>query len=457
MHLTARSIVETLQKKGHTAYWAGGCVRDMLLGITPKDFDIATSAKPEEIEALFEKTIPIGKKFGVMLAIVDGHHFEIATFRSDSESSDGRRPDAVIFSSAEEDAQRRDFTINALFYDPITDKIYDYVDGQKDLDAKLIRFIGNPETRIAEDHLRILRAIRMKNTFQFQYHPDTYNAVKRHAADITNIAMERITDELNKMIMSPHPRKAFEEMEDTGVLQYIVPEMLTMKGVAQPIEYHHEGDVWEHAMRAIESLRTPKTHILDPQAPISTSPMPSLEVHWATIFHDIGKPETFKLAPDRIRFDHHASHSADIATRIMTRLKFPRRMTDHVAWLTRHHMMMVQLVEMPQHKRLQWFHHPLFLELMEVFHADAAGTKPSEFDLYEKILTLYRADLADMPHPPEPLLTGHEIMEITGLSAGPRIGELVAQLSELQLARTLTTRDQAVEWVKGIDKNDKII
>ncbi len=438
MQLTAVEIVRTLQSKGYQAYWAGGCVRDMLLGIKPKDFDIVTSAKPEEIEAIFDHTIPVGKKFGVILAIIDGHHFEIATFRSDSASSDGRRPDAVIFSSAEEDAQRRDFTINAIFYDPIADKIYDYVDGQKDLKEKLIRCIGEPEKRIAEDYLRLLRAIRMKNTLQFQYHPDTYQAVKRSAAQVTNISAERITDELNKMILSPHPRTAFEEMEDTGVLQILMPEMVAMKGVAQPYQYHHEGDVWEHAMRSIEALRNTE-HFTQ---------IPSLEVHWAVVFHDIGKPETFKVAEDRIRFDHHASHSARIARAIMQHLKFPRRMTDHVAWLTEHHMMMVQLIDMPQHKRLHWFHHPLFLELMDVFYADAAGTLPANQDLYEKILALYRSDLADMPHPPEPLLNGNEIMELTGLTPGPRLGELIVQLHEEQLAKKIMTKDQAIDHLR---------
>lgn len=444
MKLSALEIVKTLQAKGFEAYWAGGCVRDMLLGITPKDFDIATSAKPEEIEEIFEKTVAVGKKFGVILAIVDGHHFEIATFRSDSSSSDGRRPDAVIYASAQEDALRRDFTINAMFYDPIADKIYDFVEGQKDLDAKLIRFIGDPQQRISEDYLRILRAIRMKNTFQFQYHPETYQAVKKNAEHVTKISAERIQDELSKMIMSPHPRKAFEEMEDTGVLQYIMPEMIAMKGVAQPYEFHHEGDVWEHAMLSIESLNT-----TDP-----TKPTASLEVRWATIFHDIGKPDTFKIGEDRINFNGHAGRSGKIAREIMTRLKFPRRMIDHVEWLTVHHMMMVQIVEMPVEKRLQWFHNPLFLELMEVFHADAAGTDAGKnaaqnFDLYNTILELYRSDLANMPHPPEPLLSGDEIMELMGLVAGPHIGELVHALHELQLAKKMTTREEAVEWIKG--------
>jgi poly(A) polymerase len=448
VYITARSIVETLQSRGHKAYWAGGCVRDMLLNIKPKDFDIVTSAKPEEIESLFEKTVPIGKKFGVILAIIDGHHFEIATFRSDAASSDGRRPDAILFTSAEQDATRRDFTINALFYDPIADKIYDYVGGQKDLEQKLIRFIGDPQTRISEDYLRILRAVRMKNTFQFQYHPDTYAAVKQNAGHITKISAERIADELNKMILSPHPQKAFEEMEDTGLLQHIVPEMLKMKGVAQPEQYHQEGDVWEHAMRSIESLRSTKTINPDPKARVSTEPLASLEVHWAVILHDIGKPDTFMDSPDRIRFNGHAARGAEIARDILTRLKFPRRMIEHVSWLIVHHMMMVQLLEMPKHKRLQWFHHPLFLELMEVFRADACGTVPIDLTLHDQILALYRSDLAETPYLPRPLLSGHEIMDISGLPPGPRIGQLGQLLHEKQLAGEITTKDEAMEWLK---------
>lgn len=431
MKLTARGIVETLQEKGFEAYWAGGCVRDMLLGITPKDFDIVTSATPDQIESIFEKTIPVGKQFGVIITIVDGHQFEIATFRSDAASSDGRRPDAVTFTNAKEDAIRRDFTINAIFYDPLKDEIIDYVDGQKDLDAKLIRFIGDPSARIEEDYLRILRAIRMKNTFQFQYHPDTYTEVKKHAHLVTQISSERVADELNKMILSPHPRDAFQEMDDVGVLQHIMPEMIRMKGVAQPYEYHHEGDVWEHAMRAIEAI----------------SPTATLEVRWATIFHDIGKPDTFTLK-ERIRFDHHASRSREIAIEILTRLKFPRRMIDHVGWLIEHHMSMVPLVEMPLKRRLHWFHHTLFLELMEVCRADAMGTDPPNIGLYKKIMELYHHDLADQPHRPEPLIDGKELMEITGIPPGPKVGKILQVLAEKQLTKEITTRDEAITWVK---------
>lgn len=212
MKATSIQIIEILKKAGHEAYWAGGCVRDMLLGIKPQDFDIVTSAKPDEIENLLEHTIPIGKKFGVILAIQNNHHFEIATFRSDSGYSDGRRPDAVQFTDAKEDAFRRDFTINALFYEPTEDRILDFVGGQKDMEDQLIRFIGKPEERIKEDHLRILRAVRFKNAYNMQYHPDTYQAIHKHVELIKNISTERVRDELNKMIMGDNPGQAFEEL-----------------------------------------------------------------------------------------------------------------------------------------------------------------------------------------------------------------------------------------------------
>lgn len=243
---SAIEIVTTLQKAGHKAYFAGGCVRDMILKVEPKDYDIATSARPEEIEALFEKTIPVGKSFGVIFTHLNGHNFEIATFRSDSGYSDGRRPDAVIFTHAEEDAKRRDFTINGLFYDPIADEIHDFVGGRNDIENKLIRFIGTPHERILEDHLRIIRAIRFKNTLGFGYHPDTYHAIKKHAQLADKVSWERVRDELNKIISCGQAAVAFEDFQDTGVLPYILPELEECKGVAQPAEYHHEGDVLTH-------------------------------------------------------------------------------------------------------------------------------------------------------------------------------------------------------------------
>ena len=436
---TALKIIKQLKKAGYEAYWAGGCVRDMLLSVKPKDFDIVTSAKPEEIEKVLERTIPVGKEFGVNLAIQDGHHFEVATFRSDSGYSDGRRPDFVTFSSAKEDAFRRDFTINGMFYDPIKDKVIDYVGGQKDLEAKLIRFIGDPNERINEDHLRILRAVRFKNQLGFQYEPATYQALCVHASQVIDkVSKERVGDELNKMLLTQNAAKAFEDMEDIGMLKILLPELQKMKGVAQPFQYHHEGDVWTHTMQALASLPT-------------TTPLP---VRWATLLHDVGKTETFSLK-ERIRFDGHAGHSKKIAQEMLNRLRYPRRFIEEVCWLVEHHMMMVQLLEMPHGRRMRWFLDPWFLNLMEVFKADAQGTTPTDLKLYEKILTLYRESVENMPKEPEPLLKGEDIMKKLKLKPGKLVGEILTQLREKQLGGEITNTIQAHEWLENLENKSE--
>ncbi len=434
MEVTARKIVSILKKSGFEAYWAGGCVRDILLGIKPKDIDIVTSAKPDEIEAIFEHTIPIGKQFGVIKTIMNDHHYEIATFRSDAGYSDGRRPDAIIFSDAKEDALRRDFTINGMFYDPLADEIHDLVNGQKDLQAKLIRFIGQPEKRILEDHLRLLRAVRFRNQFDFQYHPDTYQAVREHAGLIADkVSKERIRDEINKMLLDKTlPSMSFEDMSHLGILELIMPELENLRGCAQPAQYHQEGDVWTHTMKAIDSLPEDA----------------NLITRWATLLHDIGKPETFKLQ-ERIRFDSHASVSADIARKILRRLKFGNSFIKDVAWCIEHHMMMVPLVEMNQGRKMHWFLNPQFKNLLGLMEADAKGTEPSDLSLYQSIKNLYLKATKRRNKLPEPLLNGHEIMDILGREPGPYLTDIKAELVELQLERKIRNKQGAKKWLQS--------
>lgn len=405
----------------------------MLMGNSPKDIDIVTNALPDELEAIFENTIPVGKQFGVIVVVQNGHHFEVATFRSDAGYSDGRRPDAVIFTNAENDARRRDFTINGMFYDPIEEKYLDYVEGKKDLKAKLIRFIGNPEERILEDHLRLLRAIRFRNQFDFQYEPDTYEAVKKYAPLILEkVSTERIREELNKMILDKtRPSMAFEDMSHLGILKLILPELERLRGCAQPYKFHHEGDVWTHTMAALDSL--------PPEAP--------LIARWATLFHDIGKPDTFELK-ERIRFNSHASIGADIAGKIMRRLKFPREQVKAVQWCIEHHMMMASFLTMNDGRLMHWLHNPQMKNLMHLMYADAAGTDPGDFTLYKKIEKLYKLKTRKHPELPKPFLTGKEIMDITGLPAGSRIGELKDELYELQIDGKVKTRKAAKKWLK---------
>lgn len=432
MKPTSIKIIEKLRNAGHEAFWAGGCVRDILIGHKPKDYDIVTSAKPEEIEDLLEETKPVGKEFGVILVVENKHAFEVATFRSDSGYSDGRRPDAVLYTNAKEDALRRDFTINGMFYDPMKNEILDYVDGQKDLDAKLIRFIGDPHERILEDHLRILRAVRFKNQFGFQYHPETYKALKKHAKLAMKVSAERIQHELNRMIEGENRAQAIEDLSELEILEEIMPELEALRGVPQPLKYHQEGDVWDHSLRALDKC--------DDHA--------ARDVKWAALLHDIGKPDTFKLE-ERIRYDGHVERSAEIVHDIFNRLKFPRKDREEVKWLVEHHMMMVPLVEMPDGKALKWFLKENFLNLMQVFEADAKGILPTDMGLYEEILARYRDLTSKMPHKPKPFLDGKEIMEILELEPGSKVGEIVEELEEKQLGGELGSRDEALKWLKA--------
>jgi len=443
MKSTSLEIIEILKKAGHEAYWAGGCVRDMLLGIEPKDFDIVTSATPDEIENLLEHTIPIGKQFGVILAIRNGHHFEVATFRSDSGYSDGRRPDAVTFTSAKEDALRRDFTINAMFYDPTTDKVLDYVGGQKDLEEKLVRFIGDPEKRIQEDHLRILRAVRFKNCYDMQYHPETYQAIRKNVHLIENISKERIGDELNKMIMDKtSPSQSFEELFEIGALGILIPELCKLKGLAQPLEYHHEGDVWDHSKMSLDSLTNEDA---DPD-PLPEEPA-SLELKWATLLHDVGKYDTFSCEGERIRYDKHSEVGAEIAKKILKRLAFSKKSIDKVCWLIEHHMMVVPLFQMTEDRKRHWFLHPWFPDLLELYRADALGIKPLNLSAYEGLKQLYKHEIAKLKLMPKQIISGDEIMKLLNLKPGKRIGEILLDLRQKQLSHELKTKKDAKDYL----------
>ena len=433
MKLSSIEIIKKLREKGYQALWAGGCVRDILLGVEPKDYDIVTSATPDQVEQLLPKTIPIGKQFGVILAESDGNHFEIATFRQEGDYLDGRRPSSVTFASEVEDASRRDFTINGLFYDPIADQILDFIEGQKDIEAKLVRFIGDPTSRIQEDNLRIIRAVRFKTTLDFQYHPETYQAIKQNADLIKNVSAERIQAELNKMLQSPRRVEALNDLEDLGLLEILLPEVQAMKGVAQPVEYHGGRDVYEHTMACLQSLPE--------DAPLT--------LVWATLLHDSGKPATFKLAEDRIRFDGHDQASGEIAINILNRLNFSRRDIEKVSWLCEHHMSVFNVLTMPLAAKTRWYLKPYFLELLDLHHADASGIEPIDLSVYKKILQDYRAITDALPDKLPKLITGLEIMELTGLPASPKIKQIVDQIEDLQYEGKITTREQAIEWVQN--------
>jgi len=432
MEQTSIDIVKKLKSHGYETYWAGGTVRDLLMGKSPKDYDIVTSAKPYQIEELLEKTIPIGKKFGVIMAIKNGHSFEIATFRSDAAYTDGRRPSAVYFTNPREDALRRDFTINGMFYDPIEKKVLDFIGGQEDLNKRILRFIGNPEDRIKEDNLRILRAIRFKNALNLKYASETFKALKKDACLIKNVSAERISDELNKILMLPGRENAFKELDEAGILNCIMPEILELKGVMQPEKYHEEGDVFKHTLLSLEAL------------PDKVSE----ELAWATLFHDIGKPETYSI-DDRIRFNQHAQVGAVIADNIMKRLKFSKYKRDNVKWLVEHHMVIGDIPKMKRTRQAHWVHNPLFPELLELLKADELGSKPKDLSLYHELKKLEEQKIELLPLP-EKLITGEEIIKNFSLKAGPEIGNLLQKVHQAQMEEKIKTKKDALDFIRKI-------
>ena len=436
MEKTAIQIIKKFQKAGFAAYFAGGSVRDMLMGKEPEDFDIATSAKPDEIEKLIPKTIPIGKEFGVILGIVNGHHFEVATFRSDSSYSDGRRPDAVIFTSAKEDAVRRDFTINGLFYDPITKKVLDFVDGQKDIKNKVIRFIGEAHERIKEDHLRLIRGIRFKNNFSFEYGPNTEKAIKELAHLVDDVSSERVQDELTKMLLHNHRSHSMKELDEFGIMERILPELTACKGVKQPKQYHQEGDVFTHTLKALHDM--PEEFV-------------NKELVWATLLHDIGKPDTFVEKSDRIHFDGHAQLSAKMARKICSRLKFSRVETNKITWLIEHHMSIGFIPEMRRAHQVDHFIHPWFLDLMHLHYSDEHGSHPPDLSLYKKVMKLYDTYQNEplLEDHFKPKLTGNDLQKEFGLKPGPKIKEVLEELRIAQIEGVVSDVDEAKKFVEG--------
>ncbi len=446
------SIIKKLRKAGHLAFWAGGCVRDILLDKQPSDYDIVTSAKPEEIEKILSHTISIGKKFGVILAVENNHHFEIATFRSDAGYSDGRRPDAILFTNPKEDAKRRDFTINGMFYDPLNRKlpknitqdaeikkikgglVIDYVEGLYDLRHKIIRFIGNPTERIQEDNLRILRAIRFKNTLGFQLAPQTLKAIFKNAYLVWNISAERIREELNKMLKHPSRAQSIEDLSASGVLKYLLPEVENLKEVPQPKVYHKEGDVFTHTLACLKAL--PK------KAP--------LFLIWATLLHDTGKPHTLKMA-ERIRFDGHVKKSLEIVGEVGQRLRFPKWEQQMIAWLVEYHMILGDIPKMRRGKKLRWLLDPRFKYLLALHRADALGSVPMDLSLYEKIKKMY-LEAKKIPKPSKKLISGNDIMKKFNIKQGPKVGELLAKVQEAQLEGQIKTKKEAIIFLRNILK-----
>jgi poly(A) polymerase len=427
----AGEIVARLQQAGFAAFWVGGCVRDFLLGRGPQDFDIATDARPEQVEKLFKRTVAVGKKFGVMVVIEDKHQFQVATFRAESDYKDGRRPETIHFANAEADAQRRDFTVNGLFYDPISKKTHDWVGGEKDLRAKIIRTIGAPEERFGEDHLRLLRAVRFAAQLDFEIEPKTFAAIKSLAPKIKLISAERIRDELLKLFWPPHAARGLVLLRDSGLLEYILPELAATISCEQSPDFHPEGTVFEHIKLMLEKL-----------SPDSNELLP-----WTVLLHDIAKPVTVErdAKTGAIHFYGHEKIGAEMAETILTRLRFPKKQIDEIVACVLHHMQFKDVKQMRKATLRRLLLRETFPLELELHKLDCLGSH-GDLELYDFLIQQAK-ELKKKPAIRPPLLTGKDLIEL-GIKPGPMMGALLAEIREKQLADELKTPRQARAWVR---------
>ena len=433
----AVKVVETLRANGHQAYLCGGCVRDELLGREPADYDVATSANPDEVMQIFPDSFDVGAKFGVVLvpaageSSMSGHatEIEVATFRSDIGYSDGRHPDQVRFSEdPREDVQRRDFTINGLLLDPLTNEVLDFVGGQKDLKAKIIRTIGTPDLRFGEDKLRMLRAVRFAARFDYAIDSATLRAIQRMASQIHQVSRERVRDELTKMLTEGHARAAFLLLNQAGLLHEVLPEIEAMKGVKQPPQFHPEGDVFVHTLLLLDKL------------PRGCSPT----LAWGALLHDVGKPATFRVAPDRIRFDGHVDVGVRMAEEICQRLRFSNDDTEQILALVEHHMRFAHAMRMSESTFKKFVRMPHFDEHLELHRIDCQS---SHGDLTTYHFT--QEKLAAMPPEavrPVPLITGHDLIG-AGYEPGPKFKQILSAVEDGQLNGRLHNREEAMALV----------
>ncbi len=440
----AAEIVRTLRERGHQAYLAGGCVRDLLLSREPADYDVATDATPKQVMQIFPQTFAVGEQFGVVLvpessgapaatARRGGHHkgaIEVATFRSDVGYSDGRHPDEVRFTKdPREDAQRRDFTINGMRLDPAPNEVLDFVGGRNDLQAGIVRAIGDPERRFTEDKLRMLRGVRFAARFDYQIDPATLAAMQKLAPKIHQVSCERVRDELTKMLTEGQARRAFQLLDLTGLLREVLPEIAAMKGVEQPPQYHPEGDVFVHTLLLLDKLPAGCSKTLA----------------WGALLHDVGKPPTFRVAPDRIRFDGHVEIGVKMASEICRRLRFSNDETNQILALVDNHMRFGQVERMKQSTLKKFLRLPAFDEHLELHRIDCLSSH-GQLDAYE----YSREQLRSMPPEairPTPLITGRDLIE-AGYEPGPRFKEILDAVEDAQLEGRLTSREAALEFVR---------
>lgn len=429
----AADIVRRLKDTGHEAFFVGGCVRDFLRGEKPTDFDIATSAKPDEVRRLFHHTIPVGEKFGIILVAAGDSVFEVATFRTEEGYRDGRRPSAVAFATAKEDVSRRDFTVNGLLMDPMTGEITDYVNGRQDIEKRVIRTIGEPERRFSEDRLRMLRAIRFAAGLGFEIDPPTFQAIRKHATAISEISAERISAELSSILTGSKPRRGLELLADSGLMQELLPEVEAMKGVSQPPAFHPEGDVWEHTMRMMALLPCPGKKT-------------DTRLAWAVLLHDVGKPATRFEDERGVHFYGHDARGVEISRTILERLRFSRRDSETILALIREHMMFMNVTKM-RPARLKRFLRMADFDLhLELHRLDCLGSH-GMLDYHAFCLQKMKEFPAESLRP-EPLLTGRDLIAM-GFSPGPVFKEMLLAVEEAQLAGEIASPCDARNLIRN--------
>jgi poly(A) polymerase len=428
----ANSICETLRGNGYQALLVGGCVRDVLLGREPADYDVTTDATPEQVVSLFPESVAVGAQFGVILIPRDGLKVEVATFRSDVGYSDGRHPDRVVYSKApQEDVQRRDFTINGLLMRHDTGEVLDFVGGQADLEAKVIRAIGEPDRRFAEDKLRIMRAVRFAARFGFEIEAATFRAIRRHVGEIHQVSPERLREELTKLLTEGAARRAFELLDETWLLQQVLPEVGAMKGVEQPPQYHPEGDVWIHTLMMLEGL------------PAGAAPT----LAWGVLLHDVGKPPTFQSAAetgDRIRFNNHVEVGVRMAEAICRRLRFSNEDTDQILALVDNHMKFGAVEEMRTSTLKKFVRLPRFEEHLALHRLDCVSSH-RHLESYEFVKRFLEITPPEQVRP-ERLLTGDDLHAM-GFQPGPLFAEILRALEDMQLEGQVRTREEAEGYV----------
>lgn len=424
----AMEIVKRLRERGYQSYLAGGCVRDMLLGKSPQDFDITTNAKPDEIREIFPHTIPVGAQFGVILVIVAGDPFEVATFRHDGPYLDGRRPAHVRYGSLEEDVRRRDFTVNGMVFDPIEDRVIDLVDGRNDLARRTIRAIGNARERFTEDRLRMIRAVRFAAALDFSIEEQTFAAIRESAPEVTRVSWERIGDEMTRILTEGGAQKGFDLLDSTGLLKVVLPEIEAMKGVEQSPDYHPEGDVFTHTLLTLSHLDGATETLA-----------------YGCLLHDVGKPACMRRVGERLTFYGHTETGAEMAVEILQRLKRSRATWERVAYLVRNHLRHTQAPHMRLSTLKRFLGEEGIDELLALTRIDALSAN-GDLQYYrfciEQLAQLKREEIH-----PEPLLRGQDLIEM-GFAPGPIFKHILREVEEAQLGGQLNDREQAREWVK---------